>query len=621
LKSPWAQLTVALATICSGAAFLAQADAQKVVPDPGTAQAADAQNPVAASEASIAEGKGIYRQHCVLCHGPAGKGDGSKAESLEVRPADLSTPKMSRRKDGALYLTIIEGKEPMPSFRSKFSTNEAWALVNFVRTLAPQVAGSPSAAADLQGSPTPSEPGKRQAAKEHPGADRGAGLPQPEYFHVLINPLPIYGLATAALLLAGALILRNRPAQLLALVMVFLCAASAWPTYLAGEKAYYRVYPTADSEGQQWLDVHKRRGEKLIYVFYALAAVALSAALIPAKAPKTAFPLASLTLIMALSSLAAGGWIGKAGGKIRHPEFRHEPPPQPPPNQTTDKQNPVAVSEASIAEGKALYQPNCVSCHGELGEGDGPKSDRLKAIPPDLSNLEMRRQKDGALYSKIIEGKAPMPSFRSKFSTHEVWALVNYVRTLAPQVADGSSAASKPPGAEAQSRAEGSNNVRTLAPKVADGSSAASKPPGAEAQSRAEGTKTSSRPKSRAWTASDRVSRWKNPLATNENSIAEGKTLYEQECLICHGPEGKGDGRVARILDVSPADLSDTNIWQETDGALCWKISEGKVPMPAFRMRFSRHEVWLLVNYVRTLAPRETVDHPPEPNREAAKQP
>jgi mono/diheme cytochrome c family protein len=591
MKSPWAQLTVALVTICSGAAFLAQADAQNVAPEPGAAhaQAADAQNPVATSEVSIAEGKGLYRQHCVLCHGDAGKGDGSKAESLKVRPANLSVPKMWRRKDGAIYLTIIEGKEPMPSFRSQFSTNEAWALVNYVRTLAPQVAGSPSAAADLPRSPTAPEPGKRQAAEKHPGADKDAGLPQPEYFHVLINPLPIYGLAAGALVLAGALILRNRPAQLLALAMVFLCAASAWPTYVAGEKAYYRVYPTADREGQQWLDAHKRRGEKLIYVFYALAAVALSAALIPAKAPKTAFPLASLTLIMALTSLAAGGWIGKAGGKIRHPEFRHEPPPQPPPHRAADKQNPVAASEASIAVGKALYQPNCVSCHGEAGEGDGPKSDTLDAIPPDLSNPDMWRQKDGALYSKIIEGKEPMPSFRSKFSTHQVWALVNYVRALAPQVADGSSAASKPQGAEAQSQAGSSDANLTH--------------------------------KSPAWTASARVARWKNPLATNENSIAEGKTLYEQECLICHGPEGKGDGRVARILDVKPADLSDTNIWQQTDGALCWKISEGKVPMPAFRMRFSRHEVWLLVNYVRTLAPRETVGHPLEPNREPAKQP
>jgi len=578
-------------TICIGAAFLAQADAQDGAPDLETAHApaAEAQNPVAASEASIAEGLGIYRQHCVRCHGAAGKGDGSTAESLTVRPADLSLPKMGRRKDGALYWTIIEGKAPMPSFRSKLSTDKIWALVNYVRTLAPQFTGSPSAAAKPAGSATASEPEKSQAAEKHLGADKSAGLPQPEYFHVLINPMPIYGLATAALVLAGALILRNRPAQLLALAMVFLCAASAWPTYLAGEKAYYRVYPTADSEGQQWLDAHKHRAEKLIYVFYALAVVALSAALVPAKAPKTAFPLAALTLIMALISLAAGGWIGKAGGKIRHPEFRHEPPPRPPPDQAAAKQNPVAANEASIAEGKALYQPNCVSCHGEIGEGDGPKSDTLKVIPPDLSNPDMWGQKDGALYLKIIEGKAPMPSFRSKFSTHEVWALVNYVRTLAPKVADSYTAASKPQAGEAQSRRGGSE----------------ANPPH----------------KSRAWTASERVSRWKNPLVTNEDSILEGEKLYAQECLICHGPEGKGDGRVARILDVSPADLSDTNMWQQTDGALCWKISEGKVEMPSFRMRFSRHEVWLLVNYVRTLAPQGTVGDPLEPNRKAGNQP
>ncbi len=124
--------------------------------------------------------------------------------------------------------------------------------------------------------------------------------------------------------LTGALFLRNRPAQLLALWLVALSAASAWPTYLLGEKAYHRVYAAADDGGQLWLDTHKHRAEKQVYVFYALAAVAMMAALIPAKAPKTAFPLTLLTLMIALASLGAGAWIAKAGGRIRHPEFRNE---------------------------------------------------------------------------------------------------------------------------------------------------------------------------------------------------------------------------------------------------------------------------------------------------------
>ena len=161
---------------------------------------------------------------------------------------------------------------------------------------------------------------------------------RPEYLHVLTNPAPIYALGTAVLLLVAALVLRGRPAQVLALGLIFLSAASAWPTYIVGERAYQQVYLIADNDGQQWLDKHKRRAEKLIYVFYALAAVALSAAIIPIKAPRTAVPLALLTLLIALAALGAGGWIAKAGGQVRHPEFRKE---------KTIRSSPTGLSSAS----------------------------------------------------------------------------------------------------------------------------------------------------------------------------------------------------------------------------------------------------------------------------------
>src|SRR5262245_13719323 len=150
-------------------------------------------------------------------------------------------------------------------------------------------------------------------------------LQQAEYLHVLTNPLPIYALAVGTLMLVAALWLRNRQAQLLALWLIFFSAASAWPAYLSGQKAYHQVYLVADGDGQSWLDTHMRRAERWIYVFAGLAAIALSAALIPAKAPKTALPLAIVTLAAALAALAVGGWIAKAGGKVRHPEFRTEP--------------------------------------------------------------------------------------------------------------------------------------------------------------------------------------------------------------------------------------------------------------------------------------------------------
>jgi hypothetical protein len=153
-------------------------------------------------------------------------------------------------------------------------------------------------------------------------------LQQPEYLHVLTNPLPVYGLFLGLAALGLALALRSRAAQVTALALILLAAASAWPVYAAGHGAYNKVYLMVDDDGRAWLDAHMHRAEKMIYLFAALAAVALTAILLPWKIPKTAFPLALTTVLFAFATLGAGGWIAWAGGKVHHPEFRKEPPPK-----------------------------------------------------------------------------------------------------------------------------------------------------------------------------------------------------------------------------------------------------------------------------------------------------
>ena len=155
-------------------------------------------------------------------------------------------------------------------------------------------------------------------------------LTRPEYVHVLLNPLPVYGLATAALALAGALVFRNRPALVAALALVAITAASAWPVYVYGQQAYQVVNTTVDPDGQDWLTAHQHRAEKLIWTFYVLAALAAVGIAAPLRWPKTLLPLAALTLLGAVGVLGAGGWIAYAGGKIRHVEFRRgvSPPGQ-----------------------------------------------------------------------------------------------------------------------------------------------------------------------------------------------------------------------------------------------------------------------------------------------------
>jgi hypothetical protein len=154
------------------------------------------------------------------------------------------------------------------------------------------------------------------------------GLEQPEYIHVLINPLPVYGLAMGVVGLIIGLVLRSREARAGAFALILIAAASAWPTLHYGQQGYDRVKAMADSEGQKWLEEHKHRGEQLICVFYALGALALVSMAVEWKRPKAALPLAITTLVLATGALGVGGCIAYAGGHIRHKEFRFEPAPE-----------------------------------------------------------------------------------------------------------------------------------------------------------------------------------------------------------------------------------------------------------------------------------------------------
>lgn len=155
-------------------------------------------------------------------------------------------------------------------------------------------------------------------------------LRQPEYIHVLLNPLPVYGLAVSWLGLIIAVISRGRRAQIATLALVLLCALSAWPVFEYGQRGYDPVLSMSDEPGQAWLDAHKERAEKLIIFFYGLAALAAVALVAPLKWPKSSVALAASVILLGAIVLGMGGYIGYAGGKIRHREFRNGPaPPKP----------------------------------------------------------------------------------------------------------------------------------------------------------------------------------------------------------------------------------------------------------------------------------------------------
>jgi len=96
-----------------------------------------------------------------------------------------------------------------------------------------------------------------------------------------------------------------------------------------------------------------------------------------------------------------------------------------------------------------------------------------------------------------------------------------------------------------------------------------------------------------------------NPIPVTPDSLADGKALYQDHCVICHGASGKGDGPAGLALNPPPADLTYHTIpGVHSDGQLFYWISQGlpRTAMPAFTSIFSEVQRWDIVNFIRTLA-------------------
>jgi high-affinity iron transporter len=87
----------------------------------------------------------------------------------------------------------------------------------------------------------------------------------------------------------------------------------------------------------------------------------------------------------------------------------------------------------SVARGAAVYKENCASCHGSLGEGDGPMAHGLDPKPADLTDgAALRDQSPLDYYRRISIGVVgtAMPAFESRMSSADRWAAALYASLL-----------------------------------------------------------------------------------------------------------------------------------------------------------------------------------------------
>lgn len=94
--------------------------------------------------------------------------------------------------------------------------------------------------------------------------------------------------------------------------------------------------------------------------------------------------------------------------------------------------------------------------------------------------------------------------------------------------------------------------------------------------------------------------------------LAEGRRLYLDRCLTCHGDQGRGDGPIARsIQGPPPGDLADDD-WKHGDrpDQVLKVIRDGvaDTAMPAWDGPFTPEQIRAVAAYIYSFSGRETPD-------------
>jgi mono/diheme cytochrome c family protein len=82
---------------------------------------------------------------------------------------------------------------------------------------------------------------------------------------------------------------------------------------------------------------------------------------------------------------------------------------------------------------------------------------------------------------------------------------------------------------------------------------------------------------------------------------AMGQTLYNQQCMDCHGMNGRG---MIDMYGRIPPDLT-THIFQHDDAYLVFAIANGRGRMPPFRTMLLQSQINDVIQYVRLLGKKE----------------
>ena len=79
----------------------------------------------------------------------------------------------------------------------------------------------------------------------------------------------------------------------------------------------------------------------------------------------------------------------------------------------------------------------------------------------------------------------------------------------------------------------------------------------------------------------------------------EGDAIFQELCVSCHGNDGRADTEMGK--SVKAADLTSSEVQQQSDAELARVLRTGQRQMPAFGDKLSDDEIKAVIGYVRHL--------------------
>lgn len=275
-------------------------------------------------------------------------------------------------------------------------------------------------------------------------------------------------------------------------------------------------------------------------------------------------------VVVAAAQMIGGCWIDVGNEMGRQPSIGYVEPPRssaaegavpvqgldvipnaPPPA------NAIRPSDASQADGKALYTVFCLPCHGEPAGETGPVGKLFAPPPPHLEQV-VGPLSDGQVFVFATQGIGRMPALGSRMSVTDRWNLVNYLRTIQGPTATtlvGATTTTAPPGGATTSTAPPAGGTTTTASAAQTTTTVGSADPAL---------------------------------------IAKGLTTFNANCQACHGADGAGG--------VGPKLKPDAFVGASADATVRHVIENGRpgTAMPAWQGRLSADDITAVVALLRS---------------------